>query len=50
MNLLDEHEPLKTLQEWWNSISGAFSITGVGKIIAYINAKRCIPELPDILE
>ena len=50
MNLIDEHEPLKTLQEWWNSISGAFSITGVGKIIAYINAKRCIPELPDILE
>lgn len=50
MNLIDEHEPLKTLQEWWNSISGAFSITRVGKIIAYINAKRCIPELPDILE
>lgn len=50
MNLIDEHEPLKTLQKWWNSISGAFSITGVGKIIAYINAKRCIPELPDILE
>ena len=50
MNLIDEHEPLKTLQEWWNSISGAFSIMGVGKIIAYINAKRCIPELPDILE
>lgn len=50
MNLIDEHESLKTLQEWWNSISGAFSITGVGKIIAYINAKRCIPELPDILE
>lgn len=50
MDLIDEHEPLKTLQEWWNSISGAFSITGVGKIIAYINAKRCIPELPDILE
>lgn len=50
MNLIDEHEPLKTLQEWWNSISGAFSITGVGKIITYINAKRCIPELPDILE
>lgn len=50
MNLIDEHEPLKTLQEWWNSISGAFSITGVGKIIAYINAKRCISELPDILE
>lgn len=50
MNLIDEHEPLKTLQEWRNSISGAFSITGVGKIIAYINAKRCIPELPDILE
>ena len=50
MNLVDEYGSLKTLHEWWDSISGAFSITGVGKIIAYINAKRCIPELPDILE
>ena len=49
MNLVDEYGSLKTLHEWWDSISGAFSITGVGKIIAYINAKRCIPQLPDIL-
>ena len=49
MNGADEYESLKMLHEWWNSIDGSFSITGVGKVIAYINAKRCIPELPDML-
>lgn len=45
----DSYDSLKKLHEWWNSIEGSFSITEVGRIIAYINAKRCIPELPDIL-
>ena len=39
----------KQLQLWWDNIPIAFDITKVGKVLAHTNAKRCDPELPDLL-
>ena len=45
MRLWDEYESLHRGKEWWNKIPKNFYITGVGKTIADINAKRCCPDL-----
>ena len=45
----DSHETLYKLRIWWESIPWSFRITGVGEILAHINAKRCSPQLPDYL-
>lgn len=40
---------LHKVSQWWNAIPYAFSITSVGKVLAYTNAKRCYPQVPDII-
>ena len=49
IELLDSYDILRTLRAWWNSFSIAFDITMVGALLAFTNAKRCYPELPDML-
>ena len=39
---------LNKILNWWNSIPSSFSITGVGKVLAHANTKRCDNTLPDL--
>ena len=48
-DLWKSYSTLKQLQLWWDNIPIAFDITKVGKVLAHTNAKRCDPELPDLL-
>lgn len=48
-DLWKSYSALKQLQLWWDNIPIAFDITKVGKVLAHTNAKRCDPELPDLL-
>lgn len=45
----DSFDSLKTIREWWDNIEGGISITHVGRVLAHTNAKRCNPDLPDLL-
>ena len=45
----DAFNILKQVRTWWEKIPMAFDLTGVGRALAYTNAKRCAPELTDIL-
>lgn len=47
--LWDSFDALKQLRLWWESIPTSFDITKVGEVLAYTNAKRCDPGLPDLL-
>lgn len=47
MNIWDSFEYLKALRCWWDSMPFSYSITHVGKILAQINAKRLVPDIPD---
>lgn len=49
MKLWDGYDSLHQLREWWESIPGAFQITRVGEILAHTNAKRCSPNIPDLI-
>ena len=49
MKLWDSHESLYKLRLWWDNIPNAFQITRVGEILAYTNAKRCSPDIPDLI-
>lgn len=49
MRLWDGFESLHKVRLWWESIPNAFQITRVGQILAHTNAKRCSPEIPDLL-
>lgn len=44
--LLDNFEILKRVKTWLNNVSGA-SITPVGKSLAYANAQKYFPGLPE---
>lgn len=46
-NIWDSFEYLRDLRCLWNSMPFSYSITHVGKILAQINAKRLIPNIPD---
>ena len=48
-DLWNSYSALKRLRLWWDNISMCFYITKVGKVLAHTNAKRCDPELPDLL-
>ncbi len=37
---------LQNLMSWWDSISTAFNITSVGRVLAHSNAQRCDRDLP----
>lgn len=45
----DSFPTLKTVREWWDDVSGSFSITYIGKVLAHTNAKRCDSTFPDLL-
>lgn len=47
LKIWDSFEFLRELRNWWNTLPFAFSITHVGKILAQINAKRLVPDIPD---
>lgn len=46
MELVDCFDSLKQVHLWWDSIPQAFSVTPVGRVLAYANAQRCDPSLP----
>lgn len=43
-----ERQYINKVLNWWNNIPSSFSITGVGKVLAHANAKRCDNTLPDL--
>lgn len=45
--LWDNFEILKKLKIWWNNISLAVSITPIGQSLAYANAQKYFPNLPE---
>ncbi|MBR5471589.1 MAG: hypothetical protein IKU81_05705 [Oscillibacter sp.] len=49
MNLWDGYESLREVRLWWERIPNAFQITRVGQILAHTNAKRCSPNIPDLI-
>lgn len=44
----DKRQNLKTLREWWDSISTSIQLTSVGKVLAHSNAQRCDKNLPPL--
>ena len=49
MKLWDSYNFLHQLRIWWDNIPSAFQITRVGEILAHTNAKRCSPDIPDLI-
>ena len=45
---IKEYNNLCIIKDWWNSISSAFQITAVGRVLAHSNAKRIDNTLPDM--
>lgn len=45
---IKEYSNLHIIKDWWNSISSAFQITAVGRVLAHSNAKRIDNSLPDM--
>lgn len=46
LKLWENHESLRKLRNWWDSIPVSFNITAVGRVLAHANAQRCDPTLP----
>lgn len=44
----DEYPHLSTIEHWWQDIPNSARITSVGKAIAYANARRMVPGLPEM--
>ena len=49
ITIWDSFPTLKAVREWWDDVSGHFSITYIGKVLAHTNAKRCDSTFPDLL-
>ena len=45
---MSEYESLRRFKDWLNALPYYFALTPVGEAIAYVNARRCIPDLPVI--
>lgn len=43
-----QHGVLKQLKEWLANREGYFELTSVGEALGYVNARRCLPDLPAI--
>lgn len=41
-----EYKSLMQMKNWLASVGYSFELTSVGEALAYVNARRCIPELP----
>lgn len=46
--IFDEYEHMSKLKKWSDAFPQSFSITPIGKVLAYTNAKRCDSNLPDL--
>lgn len=44
----DEYPHLSTIEHWWQDIPNSARITSVGRAIAYANARRMVPGLPEM--
>ena len=47
--LWDSFDALYKFRQWWENLPQAFDITSVGRVLAQTNAKRCDPNLPDLI-
>ncbi len=47
-NDIKKYNTLQGISKWWMQIPCAFNITSVGSVLAYTNAKRCDPRVPEI--
>lgn len=45
---ISQYGTLKKLKEWLANRKGWFDLTSVGEALGYVNARRCIPDLPAI--
>ncbi len=45
----DCFDSLCKFRQWWENDSSAFEITSVGRVLAQVNAKRCDPNIPDLI-
>ena len=45
----DKYPALKKLRDFYEIIPYAFTITQIGIVLAYTNAKRCDNSIPDML-
>ena len=44
----EKYDPLKQARIWWDeTIPYPFTITPVGKVLAHVNAKRFVPDIPN---
>ena len=48
MEEVDSFPAIKRIHEWWDSFPFYFDITRTGGAIAYTNAKRIAPDLPEL--
>ena len=46
MDQLNSYPALSLVQKWFDSLNTSFSVTKVGKALAYVNGRRYAPELP----
>ena len=42
------HGTLNQFKTWLSNLKHSFELTPIGEVLAYVNARRCIPELPVI--
>ncbi len=49
MKLWDSYDSLRRLREWWDAIPCSVQVTQVGNVLAHTNAKRCDPQIPDMI-
>lgn len=43
-----QYDALKKFKDWLEDIRHGFELTSVGEALGYVNARRCIPDLPAI--
>jgi hypothetical protein len=43
-----DYPSIQVVSKWWNQIPHSMQITSVGKVLAYTNIKRIIPDIPPL--
>jgi len=43
-----DYQSIQAVSKWWNQIPHSMQITSVGKVLAYTNIKRIIPDIPPL--
>lgn len=49
MEIWDSFCNLKRIRTWWDSLQMCFDVTPLGRVLAQINAKRCVSKFPDLI-